>query len=65
MKRNLYEVNSVSSANEKVAVLKRRIEGFERMTKTLSEALDRERKLNQPMENDCVCGKLNLTRKAA
>ena len=65
MNRKFYEVNSVSSANERTAVLRRRIEGFERMTKTLSEALDRERKLNQSIQKDCVCRNLNLTRKAA
>ncbi len=65
MKRKFYDVNSISSPIEEVRVLKRRIKGFEQMTKLLSETLDRQRKLIESMQKNCTCQKSNLTRKAA
>jgi hypothetical protein len=65
MNRKFYKVDSTTSTIEEVVTLKRRIKGFEEMTKTLSNALDVERKLNESMQKDCICRKSNLTRRAA
>lgn len=65
MKRKFYDVNSTSSPIEEVAILKRRIKGFEKMTKFLSKAFDRQRKLLESLQKNCTCQKSNLTRKAA
>lgn len=65
MNRKFYKVSSISFQDEEVAILKRRIKGFETMTRFLSETIDRQRKLIEKMQENCICQQSNLTRKAA
>lgn len=59
MKSKVLRFDSISSLREENLTLKRRIKGFEEMTKNLSDELDRQRRMIETFQKN------KLTRKAA
>lgn len=59
MKSKILRFDSISSLREENLALKRRIKGFEEMTKNLTAELDRQRRMIETFQKN------KITRKAA